>query len=156
MRTILTEVPRLVGRFLATGSLSLIAMALELAVPPLSLLVGITLVSAIVFAGVGLATTNWWPLACLAAAIAFAAAGMGLVWLRSGREILPGKMIVAEIPRYIGAKAPMYLRFLSRPQTDWVRTERSKPLAASAEGISTPHSRNFAAADNAKNSSSDA
>ena len=143
MRTILSEVPRLFARFLVTGNVSLLALALELAVPPLSLLVGISAVGALIFAGVGFATTNWWPLVCLASAMAVAALGIGLVWIRSGREILPGKMIVAEIPRYISVKAPMYFRFLSRPQTDWVRTERAQPLAASAGGIPSPHSRNL-------------
>jgi cellulose synthase/poly-beta-1,6-N-acetylglucosamine synthase-like glycosyltransferase len=155
MRTILTEVPRLLGRFLVTGSLSLLALALELAVPPLSLLVGISTLSALIFAGVGIATANWWPLVCLASAMVAAALGIGLVWIRSGRKILPGKMIVAEIPRYISVKAPMYFRFLSRPQTDWVRTERGQPLATSPDGIPNPHARNLASPQTAKRSSTD-
>jgi cellulose synthase/poly-beta-1,6-N-acetylglucosamine synthase-like glycosyltransferase len=155
MRTILTEVPRLLTRFLFTGSLSLLALALELAVPPLSLLVGISVVSALIFAGVGFATTNWWPLVCLASAMVAAGLGIGLVWIRSGREILPGKMIVAEIPRYISVKAPMYFRFLSRPQTDWVRTERGHPLAASPTGISTPHSRNVGSVEKSERASAE-
>ncbi len=141
MRTILTEVPRLLSRFFGTGSVSLLALALELSVPPLSLLVGISVVSALVFTGIGFATSNWWPLVCLASAMGIAAFGIGLVWIRSGREILPGKMVVAQIPRYISIKAPMYFRFLSRPQTDWVRTERGQSVATSPNGISTPHSR---------------
>lgn len=155
MRTILTEVPRLAGRFLTTGWLSLLAMALELAVPPLSLLVGITIVSAVVFAGIGIATTNWWPLVCLAAAMIVATLGVGLAWLCSGREILPGRMVVAEIPRYIGVKAPMYFRFLTRPQNDWVRTERCKPLPTSPEGIPDPHARPFVAVESAKRTLTD-
>src|SRR3954451_6224269 len=39
MRTMLTEVPRLLARFLVTGDVALLALALELAVPPLSLMV---------------------------------------------------------------------------------------------------------------------
>jgi cellulose synthase/poly-beta-1,6-N-acetylglucosamine synthase-like glycosyltransferase len=155
MRTILSEAPRLLARFLLTGSLSLLAIALELAVPPLSFLVGVSTLGALLFAVVGFATTNWWPLVYLASASAAAALGIGLVWIRSGREILPGKMIIAEIPRYISVKAPMYFRFLSRPQTDWVRTERAQPLAASPDGIPSPHSRSFASAETAKRSSTD-
>ena len=155
MRTILTELPRLLARFLVTGSLSLLALALELVVPPLSLLVGITITSALMFVAVGIVTTNWAPLVCLASAMAAAALGIGLVWAHSGREILPGKMIVAEIPRYISVKAPMYFRFLSRPQTDWVRTERGQPLAASPNGISTPHSRSVASVEKAESASTD-
>jgi len=153
MRTILTEVPRLLARFVVTGSLSLLALALELVVPPLSLLVGMFILGVLLFAGVGFATTNWLPLTCLVSAMAAAALGIGLVWIRGGREILPGKMIVAEIPRYISVKAPMYLRFLSRPQTDWVRTERAHPLAVSPDGVPAPHARTFASTESAKHSS---
>lgn len=149
LRTILTEVPRLLGRFLVTGSPALVALALELAVPPLSLLVGTTIAGAIALAGVGFARSYWLPLIYLAAALSAAILGMGLIWLRSGRQILPGKMIAAEIPRYIAVKAPMYLRFLSRPQTDWVRTERPQPLAATDAGHG-PYVHNLAARETAK------
>jgi cellulose synthase/poly-beta-1,6-N-acetylglucosamine synthase-like glycosyltransferase len=155
MRTILTEVPRLLARFVVTGSLSLLALALELVVPPLSLLVGLSIAGVLLFAGVGLASTNWLPLAILVSAMAAAALGICLVWIRSGRAILPGKMIIAEIPRYISVKAPMYLRFLSRPQTDWVRTERAQPLTASPDGVPAPHTRTFASADAGKRSPTD-
>jgi cellulose synthase/poly-beta-1,6-N-acetylglucosamine synthase-like glycosyltransferase len=147
MRTILTEVPRLLARFLVTGSISLLALSLELAVPPLSLMVGISILSALIFAAVGFATTNWWPLVCLASAMLVAALGVGIVWARSGRDILPGRMIVGEIPRYLSVKAPMYLRFLSRPQTDWVRTDRAQPLAVSPDGVPSPHARTFSSVD---------
>jgi cellulose synthase/poly-beta-1,6-N-acetylglucosamine synthase-like glycosyltransferase len=155
MRTILSEVPRLLARFLVTGNVALLALALELAVPPLSLLVGISAVSALIFSGVGFATTNWWPLVCLASAIAAAASGIGVAWFHSGRDILPGRMIIAEIPRYIAAKAPMYFRFLSRPQTDWVRTERAKPLAVSPDGITSPHAPSLASIETVKRSSTE-
>jgi cellulose synthase/poly-beta-1,6-N-acetylglucosamine synthase-like glycosyltransferase len=152
IRTILTEVPRLVGRFLLTGSASLLAVALELAVPPLSLLVGITSLSAVALAAFALATGNWLPFICLAIAMAVATLGMILVWARNGRDILPGKMIVGQIPKYLSVKAPLYLRFLARPQTDWVRTERARPLAASPDGIPGPHAGNFAPVDTSNRS----
>jgi cellulose synthase/poly-beta-1,6-N-acetylglucosamine synthase-like glycosyltransferase len=155
MRTILSEVPRLIARFLISGDVALLALALELAVPPLSLLVSISAVSGLIFAGIGFATANWWPLICLATAMGIAASGITVAWLRGGREILPGKMIFAEIPRYLSAKVPMYFRFLSRPQTDWVRTERTQPLAASASVISSPPSRNHASIEKADRASAD-
>jgi cellulose synthase/poly-beta-1,6-N-acetylglucosamine synthase-like glycosyltransferase len=149
LRTILTEVPRLLARFPITGSLSPVALALELAVPPLSLLLGTTIAGAIVLAGIGFVRSYWLPLIYLVAAIGAAALGMSLVWLRGGRQILPGKMIAAEIPRYIAVKAPMYLRFLSRPQTDWVRTERTQPSAA-ADAEHEPYARSLASRETAK------
>jgi cellulose synthase/poly-beta-1,6-N-acetylglucosamine synthase-like glycosyltransferase len=155
VQTILSEMPRLLARFLDTGKVSLLALALELAVPPLSLLVGISAVSTLIFAGVGFATTNWWPLVCLASAMAAAASGIGVAWLHSGRNILPGRMIVAEIPRYIATKAPMYFRIISRPQTDWIRTERAQPLAASAGSTPSRHSQQLGSVEKPERSSTE-
>ena len=69
--------------------------------------------------------------------------------------VMPGKMIVAEIPRYISVKAPMYFRFLSRPQTEWVRTERAQSLSASSSGGPTPHLRNLTSAERTESASTD-
>jgi hypothetical protein len=83
-----------------------------------------------------------------------AVSGVGLVWIRGGRKILPGRMLAAEIPRYIGVKAPLYLKFLARPQTTWVRTERSRRLASTGDAIAAPHATSRSSVDSA--SSSDA
>jgi hypothetical protein len=152
MRTILSEVPKLVARCLFAPSL--LALALELAVPPLSLLVSITCVSAIALAAFGFITANWIPLVCLATGMFLAVSGVGLAWLRGGRQILPGRMLAAQIPRYIGVKAPLYLKFLARPQTAWVRTERGRRVAATGDAIAASHATSISAVDSA--SSSDA
>jgi cellulose synthase/poly-beta-1,6-N-acetylglucosamine synthase-like glycosyltransferase len=131
LRTILSEAPRLLARFARTGSISLLALALELAVPPLSLLIGIAIVGMIGLVGFAIATANWLPVLLLASASAITAIGIALVWFRHGRHILPAKMIVAQIPRYLSVKAPLYMRFLARPQTDWVRTDRPRPASHS-------------------------
>ena len=139
MKTLLTQTPQLMLRFLTTGWISLLALALELSVPPLSLLISVSLGSSLILGGVGHATGNWTAFACLTSALATAMAGIALVWTRSGQHILPGKMVVAEIPRYLSVKAPMYLRFLSRPQSEWVRTERSHPVASQSDDLPHPH-----------------
>jgi cellulose synthase/poly-beta-1,6-N-acetylglucosamine synthase-like glycosyltransferase len=152
MRTILTEMPKLVIRSILAPSL--LALALELAVPPLSLLVSITCASVVALAAFGFVTANWIPLVFLAAGMFLAASGVGLAWLRGGRQILPARMLAAEIPRYIGVKAPLYLKFLSRPQTAWVRTERGRRLASTGDALPAPHATSISAVDSA--SSSDA
>jgi len=44
-------------------------------------------------------------------------------WLRFGRDRLPPKFLLT-IPVYILWKIPLYIKFLVRRQTKWVRTDR--------------------------------
>lgn len=143
LRTILTEFPRLVAMSVRKGSIQLLSLALELAVPPLSLLIEITAVGMLGFAAYGLVAGNWAPMMILSSIVAAAAFGMMLVWITGGRKILPGRMIATQVPRYLSVKAPLYLRFLSRPQKAWVRTERSRVVSAVGEGVSGPHGADF-------------
>jgi hypothetical protein len=44
-------------------------------------------------------------------------------WAKFGRDDLPVLALLA-VPFYILWKIPLYLAFLVRPQTKWIRTER--------------------------------
>lgn len=123
LATIRTQAPKLLGAFLRTGRPSLLAMLLELATPPLSLLVA----AAGLFAT--LATCLWLvglhpaPMLVVVGAGLLAAAGLAAAWLRFGRRVLPARQVLA-IPGYVLTKLPLYRRFLSEPQVGWVRTSR--------------------------------
>jgi cellulose synthase/poly-beta-1,6-N-acetylglucosamine synthase-like glycosyltransferase len=149
LRTILTEFPRLLVMSVQKGSIQLLALALELAVPPLSLLAEITAVGTAALVAYGIIAGIWAPLIILLSTVAVAALGIALVWVRGGRKILPGRMIAAQVPRYLTVKAPLYLRFLSRPQRAWVRTERSRAIQATGEGMSATNASNVRAAGQA-------
>lgn len=128
LQTLLTQVPRLLQAALQQGRGDLLAIALDLLVPPLSLLVMLWLV------GIGMAA--------LAAGLGLSALPMGLLvgqgvllvmailsaWLKYCRATLPLKTLVA-IPLYILWKIPLYFAFLAKPETAWVRTERDLPPA---------------------------
>lgn len=116
-------VPRLLLQFLRQGRIGLLALALELSVLPLSLLVmlwagllGVTALFA-VLSGLTLPLL----LAGLAGVCLFLA--IGLAWWRYGRSEINLKQLV-QIPLYILWKIPLYVGYVLKPEKRWVRTER--------------------------------
>jgi cellulose synthase/poly-beta-1,6-N-acetylglucosamine synthase-like glycosyltransferase len=121
----ISAVPRLIVAAVARGNVGLLALALDLAVPPLSLvavlLAGILLLS-------GTATI------CGVSSIAFAMAlscalGFGLAvflaWLVHGRDVLPA-IAIASIAPYVLRKLSLYARILTgRAVAHWIRTDRN-------------------------------
>jgi len=123
MSVILAGVPRLLWAAIK-GRGSAFGLALELAVLPLSAL--------ILVSGLVLALLSGWaafgselPAATLAGAICFAMGGLTSTWLRFGRATLPAQTLF-RAPFYVLRKIPLYIGFVTRPQSDWVRTERER------------------------------
>jgi cellulose synthase/poly-beta-1,6-N-acetylglucosamine synthase-like glycosyltransferase len=122
---ILTTVPQALYSVLRTANFSLLALALDIAVPPLSLLLGllcITLATTAFAAVIGLA---WMPLIIsVSSATLFATAGV-LAWWTYGRDLLRPSTLFA-IASYAAAKFPLYYQFISRrASSQWIRTDRS-------------------------------
>jgi cellulose synthase/poly-beta-1,6-N-acetylglucosamine synthase-like glycosyltransferase len=115
--------PRLLGRFCKAPSLSLLAMAMDISVPPLALLalmLGAYLVLTMaVFLVAGAVTPV--AISVLLCAIFFAA--IGLAWWRYGQEIIPLRWLVFA-PVYAFMKIPLYGRFLLDRQRVWARGDR--------------------------------
>jgi len=125
LQSILTYVPVLVKASLQKRRVDLLALALDLCVPSLSLLVvlwiGCTLSSlAAVFLG-----ASWIPVGVLAIAGLVLMSAVLAAWAKFGRVDLPLRELLA-VPFYILWKVPLYLKFLIRPQKAWVRTERDE------------------------------
>ncbi|HUG92325.1 MAG TPA: glycosyltransferase family 2 protein [Planctomycetaceae bacterium] len=124
LRTLVQHVPRLTWAALRQRRIDLAALALDLLVPPLSLLILLWLAAA------GAAGAGWlcgasagalWLLAAggLLAGVAVAAA-----WAVHCRERIPLRTVAA-IPGYIVRKLPIYASFfLRKGERRWVRTER--------------------------------
>ncbi len=127
LEMILVEVPRLLKAFVKTGNFAALGLALDIFVPPLSLLVMAWIVSEIVtwLAAIvaGVSTT---PAILVSVAGGFLMTGVLLAWIRFGRSDLPLKNLLA-IPLYILGKIPIYLKFLVKPQSRWLKTERDLP-----------------------------
>lgn len=127
LEMILVEVPRLLKSFITTGNFAALGLALDIAVPPLSLLVMLWIASAIatwIAALVG--GVSWTPAILVSIAGGFLIGGVLMSWLRFGREDLPFKNLIA-IPFYILSKIPIYLKFIVQPQSRWLKTERDLP-----------------------------
>jgi hypothetical protein len=123
LKTLLRQVPRLLALSFRHCRCDLFWLALDLAIPPLSLLV-LTM-----FAATALATIGWLagaspvPLLVLLAADAALAIAVLLGWAVHCRRQVPLWALVAA-PLYAAAKLPIYLAFLIKRQQQWVRTER--------------------------------
>jgi cellulose synthase/poly-beta-1,6-N-acetylglucosamine synthase-like glycosyltransferase len=121
------EVPRLLTAFLTTGSLAAFGLALDILIPPLSLLVMTWIASIVVFWLVALATSvSIVPAVIVTIAGGFLLTSVLLAWIKFGRADLPLKNLIA-IPFYILGKIPIYLNFLVKPQSRWLKTERDLP-----------------------------
>lgn len=124
---ILRTGPRLIATAVMQANLHLLVLALDVMVPPLSLL-GLLVVGMSVVAG--LATLlGLSPAALFVSLVSLVAfgAGVSLCWLRYGRDILSSRAILLVAPYVIG-KIPLYRKILTRESgSRWVRTDRRKP-----------------------------
>jgi cellulose synthase/poly-beta-1,6-N-acetylglucosamine synthase-like glycosyltransferase len=120
-------------RGLRRGRLDLVLLALELMVPPLSLLVMVS-VALVVLTGVvalvggslsGLVVSVY---ACGAVLVSFV-----LGWARYGRKVVPAREL-AGIGWYVASKVPIYVAALFKRQTAWVRTARAGEGEGGREG----------------------
>jgi cellulose synthase/poly-beta-1,6-N-acetylglucosamine synthase-like glycosyltransferase len=118
--------PKLLLHAIMTQNWPLLVLVLDLAVPPLSLL--LLLLLGTLLAGLAV---NFMGAPSMAAAIAGAnllilACCLFLTWLRFGRQVIELSdlaIIVLQICR----RLPFYLRlYIGRKATSWVRTDRSK------------------------------
>lgn len=123
LKTLLTQVPTLLKRAIFERRLDLGIMALDLAVPPLSLLVMLWLVATVFACITALLTGVWLPVLLLAIDGSLLLTATLLAWARFCRSDLPARTLLA-IPLYMLWKIPLYLRFFVRPETKWVRTDR--------------------------------
>ncbi len=122
LQTLLNYVPKLLKASIKQKRIDLFVTALDLCVPPLSLLVvfwsllmGLSLLAAIL--------GSWMPLTIASSAGCLLIIAILSAWNRFGRKDLPLVELLA-IPVYVLFKIPLYLKFLIRPQNSWVRTER--------------------------------
>ena len=115
--------PRLIGRFLRVPSLSLLAMTLDVCVPPLALLallLGASFTLALVFSFLSGVFAPVWFQGALCG-VFFAT--ICLAWWGHGRDIIPLRWLVFA-PLYALLKIPLYGRFFLDRQRVWVRGDR--------------------------------
>lgn len=122
---ILSQVPRLIVQGMVNGDKDLLAITLDLCVPPLALLV-VMLVGFLTVAGFSyMAGVSNLPFLIAESSIAILVLAILLAWWGWGRRII-SLFTFLLIPVYVISKIPHYLRFLFNRQKQWVRTDRKK------------------------------
>ncbi len=117
------EAPRLLGQALARRDLRLLGLALDLAVPPLALLATLIALVFAASAAAAAAGLSALPFRLAATALGLLTLTILLAWLGWGRRVLSLGALLS-IPFYVMSKAPIYLKFWTQRQKEWVRTGR--------------------------------
>ena len=115
--------PRLLAQALMRRDGALVALSLDLMVPPLAAL-ALALGAALMFGAA------WWglasdvrPFALAVFAFALFGAGVTMAWWRGGRHLVSLRELLA-LPLYVAAKIPIYVRLFTKRHVEWVRTKR--------------------------------
>ncbi len=113
-----------VGRGIRDLDMRKTMLALDICVPPLSLLVmllvAVTLASLV--AAPAVEAARYTAAVCLLAWLALCT-GLGLVWRRFARGSFDARTLW-RIPAYAASKIPLYFKFLTSRQKEWNRTDR--------------------------------
>jgi cellulose synthase/poly-beta-1,6-N-acetylglucosamine synthase-like glycosyltransferase len=123
LQTLLTYVPVLLKSAIQQRRLDLLTLALDLCVPPLSLLVVLWLGISVIALSAAVLGLSWLPISLTAIAGLCLFTAILSAWAEFGRSDLPLTKLLM-VPVYILWKIPLYFKFLIQPQRKWVRTER--------------------------------
>jgi cellulose synthase/poly-beta-1,6-N-acetylglucosamine synthase-like glycosyltransferase len=124
LAVLLRSAPGLLWAGLRRRDGNAIMLALDLMVPPLSLLAMLLVALLLANLAVGSILGGGWLGAQVSgAALGLVFAAVLCAWLRFGRDIIaPHELVLA--PLQVLRKLPIYLTFLWRRQTEWVRARR--------------------------------
>ncbi|NMF61499.1 glycosyltransferase family 2 protein [Brasilonema octagenarum] len=118
-----TYVPILLKQAVFQKRFDLLVSVLDLCVPPLSLLVLIWLVLMALSLVFGILETSLMPAVIVGTAGLCFLIAILTTWAKFARQDLPLRELLT-VPFYILWKIPVYFKFLVKPQSVWVRTER--------------------------------
>ncbi|MDF5713544.1 MAG: glycosyltransferase [Rhizonema sp. NSF051] len=120
-----TYIPMLLFEAVVQKRLDLLVSILDVCVPPLSLLVVIWLVLMTVSLVFGILSALWIPADFAATAGLCFLMAIITAWAKFAIQDFPLRKLLT-IPFYILWKIPVYFKFLVKPQSVWIRTERNK------------------------------
>lgn len=123
LSVIQSYVPRLMGGAVKRRNAALAALALDLSVPPLALLV---MLVALAWGGNFVVWLAWglvWPLLLSSLLAVSVVVSVLLAWSGYGRKVIGlGELLGAFA--YVARKLPLYVKFLFNRQVAWVRSKR--------------------------------
>lgn len=123
LTVLLQDAPRYVLQALLQRKLGLLALALDMSVPPLALLTALCGVYVLVGAAVARQTEVVWPLLLGLVACGALLLAVVLGWVLVGRTWVRGHELLL-VPLYILRKLPLYVGFVFKRQVAWVKTRR--------------------------------
>lgn len=121
---IVKDVPKYILNSIRTGSLDLFVLAMDLLVPPLSLMV--MLLGIVLSVGLLMSILTSTIIMSFSVAIYFLSLFVGtifLFWAVYARNVIGIKELFS-IPYYIFLKLPIYIKFIFNRQSEWVRSKR--------------------------------
>lgn len=122
LQTLLRQVPRLIGESLRQRRPRLLLSAADLLIPPVALLAAVWLVAWLLAGALALFAAVTTPAIVLSAAGALL--GLAVLAALCFCTAHEAWRIVTAVPLYIVTKLPIYLRFVTRRQQMWLRTQR--------------------------------
>jgi glycosyltransferase involved in cell wall biosynthesis len=121
---ILSAAPNLVYAAIKRHDGKLLATALDLSVPPLSLLISILTAAAMATAIAALLGLSANPLILVVACLVLVATAVLLSWIKYGRDVLPLRDLVLIVP-YLAKKLRLYAALATgRRVLRWIRADR--------------------------------
>jgi cellulose synthase/poly-beta-1,6-N-acetylglucosamine synthase-like glycosyltransferase len=123
LQTIFQQLPIIVRESWRQKDWRLFAMALDIGVPPVTLLVVISLCGLMALLLLLLVTETATAFQLLLLSFFYFTAMLTSVWWRYGQDYLSAKEL-SGIPLYIASKLSIYFTFVFKRQKEWVRTER--------------------------------
>ncbi|MFQ6405793.1 glycosyltransferase family 2 protein [Methylophilus sp. 'Pure River'] len=103
---------------------SIVAMALDLIVPPLALLFLLSALFAFVSAAAWILTGDAQPWSLGVGVFAILTGFVLIAWFKHGRNILPIMSLFAYAPVYALSKIKLYLNFFKNRQVEWVKSRK--------------------------------
>ena len=127
LATIGKFVPRLLTAGLMRGDLNVVVLALDLLVPPLSLLALLIVGTMALTSLVALLGGPWLPSLIAGGNLVGFALSVLVAWLKFGREAFPAHEALS-LGSFALKKIRLYSRMLrGRTASQWIRTDRSSP-----------------------------
>jgi cellulose synthase/poly-beta-1,6-N-acetylglucosamine synthase-like glycosyltransferase len=123
LQTIIQQIPFLLLKAIQNKDWRLLALALDIGVPPLSLLVMITMSGLMGLALLLPLTQSSVAFYLMLASFGYFSIAIALVWWRFGLAYLSAKDLLA-IPLYVVSKFSIYKAFVVKREKNWVRTDR--------------------------------
>jgi cellulose synthase/poly-beta-1,6-N-acetylglucosamine synthase-like glycosyltransferase len=122
---ILKEGLPLVVRGIKQTNLNMLAMAIDMCLPPLALLVLIITMLSMVGLLMTSVTQQLLPWSSVLIDALLVAVTVMLAWYKFGRNIVKFSELLM-VPFYIATKIPLYAKFVFKRQSEWVRSKRDK------------------------------